>query len=145
MHNSTRQANRRTKRSPMRRMYGRGEKAEPSEQDRSNRLSSPRKSIESVVGNSPLLLDEYPCSLAKCTDYFQLTHRMPLSSSPRKLIDKNSTVEECIRMIDHIERLYSDLKRQNARLKSELADALDRNVRKISGIQQPDDDDDLYS
>ena len=74
----------------------------------------------------------------------------PLTLSPRKKLDANSTVEECLRMVDHMERLMRGRKLDNDRLRKQLADAqktideLTERLRKHAPPEQ-DDDDDLYS
>ena len=74
----------------------------------------------------------------------------PLTLSPRKPLDANSTVEECFRMVDHMEWLIRGGKLDNVRLRKQLADAqktiddLTERLRKHAP-QEQDDDDDLYS
>jgi len=152
MNNSTRpHASRRAKRSPVRRMVGRGNNVETVETRRSNSPASPRKPIASVVGNSSSPRSDesasfYPTGL-DC-NFFKRIPIPPRALSLPKAIDENSTVEDYIRMIDHMKILNSDLRKLAIRLDSELADArktiADLRLR-IPPPVQFDDDDDLYS
>jgi hypothetical protein len=131
-------------------MVGRGNNVETAETGRSNPPASPRKRLGTVVGgsSSPRSDESASCSptWSDCQDFVKRIP--PRALSLPKAIDENSSVEDYIRMIDHMKILNSDWRKLAIRLDSELADARKTIAELSRRIPPPvthDDDEDLYS
>jgi hypothetical protein len=135
MRNATRLPSHQSKRSPMYRMVGSGDRVVP-----------PLASSRPPRCNDS---DDFR-SCEQLRRAMDAVSPRPLTLSPRKPLDANSTVEECFRMVDHMEWLIRGGKLDNVRLRKQLADAqktiddLTERLRKHAPPEQ-DDEDDLYS